>query len=370
MGYLRFPLTMRSSATPPYIASMSALQVRQAAGSYLPANGLVSMFSVTPSEWQSQGTTGLAAVVTAWNGGPKVNGPKLYAHGGGHGDTANNGVYEFDWMGIDRPNGWTSPLVISSVASIANSARYSDGKPVAVHTYDGIVYATHNNTIYRFGGSPWSAGNFTAMCDKFNTITGVWSALPNYPGSGTLACSCVYDPVTRKIMVTNDSTTDCRFFNCDTETWSSAKTLSGYVGTGFYQTMAWDSSRGRAVSFGSGNIRIFNINFVTETITTTTATASGATAAVSAAAPLFMYDPVLDCFWSLGGGGGASWSTLYRINAGTFAITANTLTGTPITADTNQQGAYGRYNFMSSFRAFGLISSTTQAPYVVRLPTT
>ena len=87
-------------AVPSYIASMAPYQVRALTGTYSPTNGGESMQSVTPSSgafgnWLSgdPGVLQLPGVVDAWCGGAKpASGSKMYVHGGGHNDSANNGL--------------------------------------------------------------------------------------------------------------------------------------------------------------------------------------------------------------------------------------------------------------------------------------
>ena len=143
----------QAGPTPGYISSLADFEVALLDGGRAPANGMLSMSDITPNEWRNNdpGSLDLRAVIIAWNGGAKGTGSRLFVHGGGHTDSANNGLYIFDYSGGSQPTGWTTPLQISSVSAVrANGATYSDGLPTAVHTYDGMVYASHNEHVYRF----------------------------------------------------------------------------------------------------------------------------------------------------------------------------------------------------------------------------
>lgn len=368
MAFSRVALTLTAAAVPAYIADLAPYATRQLSGPYAPPNGFATMLSILPSEWT---TSNPAGVIAAWNGGGKSLGPKSTIHGGGHNDTDINGNWVYDFLGTTRPNGFSTPLNISAKSAVRAGSgsvfTYTDGRPVPVHTYDGTVYAHHNDTLYRFGGARYSDGNFTDSAFKLPLATGVWAQLPNYPtAQGTAGCQTIYDPVTRKILVFNGSSFFAFFFRCDNDTFSASKAVSHVVDFG--AVGAWDSSRSRGLMVGQGTLTQFAIDFAAETVTTTRPSASGSTAIVSAYGPSIVYDALLDCYWLWGGAGSSNWSTLYRMNASTYAITANAIT--PSLPVESQQGSYGRFAFMSSFRALGVFTAHNAAPHIIRLPST
>ena len=70
-------------------------------GTSAPTNGKTSMSDATPSEWLTSdpGTCDLGCVIAAWSGGAgAVSGTKLFVHGCGHNDSANNGIYAYDFF--------------------------------------------------------------------------------------------------------------------------------------------------------------------------------------------------------------------------------------------------------------------------------
>lgn len=63
----------------------------------------------------------------------------LYAHGGGHGDSAYNGILRFDLNGTTQATGWTeisgSASTIPNVPTTsANHVEYLDGKAGSIHS--------------------------------------------------------------------------------------------------------------------------------------------------------------------------------------------------------------------------------------------
>src|SRR5215475_2767959 len=354
--------------TPSYISSMSEFQVRAMSGTFAPTNGKVTMQSVTPSEWINLEGSRLANVIGAWSGGfMAVSGSKLYVHGGGHSDSANNGVYVFDFAGTSAPIGWTLPS-ISAVAAIRPDVNfYADGRPTSVHTYGGAVYAHHNNHLYRCLGSPYGGGLLFSACYKYNLATGQWSQIANYP-SGAGTANIIYDAGSGKFLMGrfHGSNGEVHFYRTSNDTWSAAKTTPaqfGGEGCGCY-----DPTRSRGLVVGSAGFnRLVTIDWAAETVSSAALSTSGA--ALPNQKWSCVYDPALDVYWVFGGGGGSpGWTQLYRITAGTLVVTTHPLTGDTITQMSNAEGSYGRFVFMPQWRAIGTIASVDSPAYVIKLP--
>ncbi len=362
----------QNGSAPSYIDSMSEYEVRSLSGALSPTNGNVTMEDVTPAEWLTNdpSTIGLEAVIIAWSGGAKGIGSKLFVHGGGHSDSANNGLYVYDFSGDSRPTGWQSPLVISSINAVrANSATYSDGKPTAVHTYDGAVYAHHNNHLYRFTGSQYDNGFMTGAAFKFNVATNQWSQLPNYPND-TGGAKTIYDAESRKIFVTMNDTLEGHFFRTDSDSWSGAK---GYSGNGFpFDAIgAWDTNRRRGIIVGDGEKSLLTLNFSSESVSVRSFSPTGDTEIFARSGISAVYDPDRDVYWLFGGGTGSpGWSKIYELKADgqSWTTTAHNLTGASISRSSGMLGSYGRFVFMEQWRAIGLVANHGSAVYVIRLP--
>ena len=372
--FFLFPLSAsaQSGSVPQYISSMSEYEVRALENQYAPTNGTSSMQSITPDEWLNNDPSvlGLSGVIVAWNGGAKGNGSKLFVHGGGHTDGANNGMYIFDFGGMNRPTGWEEPLVISNVADIrAESAAYADGYPNSVHTYDGIVYASHNNHIYRFGGSQYRSGNLTNSAFKFNVATNEWTQLPNFPGGGS-STRTFYDPASGNIFVTAQNTTTGYFLRTDNDSWSGPVSYNG-GGFPFDSMAAWDSTRSRAIVVGDNARSLVTIDFSSETVSVQNFNPTGSTQILGERGISAVYDPIGDVYWMFGGPTASSgWSFIYEMRAdgNSWTISRHSLVGETIVRHPSLVGSWGRYVLMPQWRAIGLIASETSAAFVIRLP--
>jgi hypothetical protein len=115
--------------------------------------------------------------------------------------------------------------------------------------------------------------------------------------------------------------------------------------------------------------KIVTPNWSAETVTGSTFTPSGDTTILSQAALSMFYDSARDCFWIWGGGSASSgYTTIYEMNASTFAITAHPLSQSMSGFVGQYFGSYGRWVFMDSWRAIGFVTRTDQAAYVIKLP--
>lgn len=365
------------SAVPEYISSMTDYQVRQMTGTYAPTNGNETMEDVTPSEWLTSdpaSNQGLPSVINAWCGGGKGIGTKLIVHGGGHDDSANNGVYVFDYRGTTKPTGWTLPD-ISAVSAVVNASQtYSDGRPTSIHSYDGQVYAHDLDTFFRFGGANYNtAGGFTDAAFKYNFATDTWTQLPDYPGTPFPEATCCYDEASGKILVTFPDQANAAFYRIVANTWSSVKSASGAR----EPCMAYDHTRSRALLMGDGNAYRVIIDWSAETLTFASISATGATALIGDNALAAFYDEDADCFWIFGGGSASpGYGTIYRIAGGELdstsgvAVTSHALSVNMAAAgfETPYNGSFGRFIFMRDWRAIGFVTRTDAAPYVIKLP--
>jgi hypothetical protein len=364
-----------ASAAPSYIQSMAAFDV-QRLSNVAPTNGNDTISDITPSEWLTSdpGTVGLRAIIDAWCGGFKAVGhPELLVHGGGHNDSANNSVPQFDMSGTSAPTGWTMAVSPSAVADVRTGFdTYTDGKPVAVHTYDGCVRV--GNFGYRFGGSQWSSGSFTDACWKVNLANGTWTQLSDFASIGSTAASCVYDSVSGKILVMPINVfQNWRFLNTANDSTTDVTRPSESLVIPEDACSAYDPTRNRILSIGAGANRLTTVDFSANTVSDMTTQAITGLGANMGAGVSLLYDPDLDCYWCWGGTAAATagYQNMYRINASTFAVTSSALSQTmAVFADTDCRGSFGRFAFMPEWRAIAFCThvSSNTGTHIIKLP--
>lgn len=358
-----------TTTAPAYIQELSDYQVRNLSGSYAPSNGTSDIESITPSEWLTNDPGGgLGGIITAWSGGFKAErGTKLYVYGGGHNDSANNGVYVFDYSGNTQPTGWTLPS-ISAVADVVSASNvYADGRGTSVHNYDGTVYADHNETLYRFNGAHYNpSGGFQSGAVKYDINADTWTEVASYPGTVNTV-GCIYDRVSEKILVGMGGQFQAAFFDTSDDTFSAIKSTGAFFGGNVCG--AYDSSRSRGVLVGNGENRLVTLDWSAETVTLSTLSASGSTSILSDDGISCFYDDVRDSYWIFGGPTGSNgWSNLYEMDASSFNITSTSLTGDTITQISGMIGSFGRFVFLSDWRAIGIIADIDTPASVIKLP--
>jgi hypothetical protein len=240
--------------------------------------------------------------------------------------------------------------------------------PTAVHTYDGAVWAKHNNTVYRFKGSIYGAGNQYTSGFKYNVATKTWTRLPDFPVSGGYGAVTFYDPQTGNIFVASVTAASGAFYRTSNDTWSGEKSFGG-SGAG-EAAAAWDPTRSRGILVSDSPRRaLYTLNFSAETASSSSLTFSGATEILQSGISV-VYDPGRDSYWLFGGDGNSpGWTTIYEVPAGgPWTITAHTLSGAAIQKASGLIGSYGRFVFMDQWRAIGIVAAHDSPAYIIKLP--
>ena len=364
------------TTAPNYIAALSDYQVIQLTGVYAPSNGNETMVDITPNEWLNSdpGNTDLPGVIEAWCGGYKGEGTVLWVQGGGHFDSANNGMYSYEFAGTDVPTGWQAPLDVSTIGDVLQGDAYADGAASSIHGYDGTVRHPTNGNLYRFGGAPWNGnGGFTGGSWRYNPQTQVWTVLPRVAGigfpAGTGIPICGVDPLSGKIFAAVPTALSGYILDpVDNSTVNV--NISSYAGSDNVNnepTFAFDKKRSRGIVVSASVTDLYDIDFVNNTLSRSSFTASGATQ-ILGSAKCIIYDEDRDVYWLFGGRSGEpGFTSIFEMNASTFAITQRSLTGS-ISTRGGAQGSYGRWVFMREFDAIGFVGHHDQAPHVIKLP--
>lgn len=359
-----------------YVSSLTAYQV-------LALNTTTGGFSTPTSVTPSGGAQGnwisgdpaagaFSRWLSTWGGGGKgTSGTKLVAHQGGHNDSANNGVYIYDFAGSSAPAGFASPLVISAVSSVQDAEVYSDGFPTSVHPYDGE--AVLNGVLYRFLGSRYAGGQSAGRNWKFDLSAGTWTQLAGNGGIDpyfTNRTLTIPDETTGKILVINQGYNVGWFYRTGANTWSGGSDM-GFSPGDYPIGIRGPGNEGLIIGSGSGGGRLVTANFTSDTASSTSVTFSGSTTILASGGLSGVYDPTTDHYWVWGGDSSAGYTTIYDIKRGTWVVTAHALTGDSIsTALGSGYYSFGRYLFMNSDRVIGLVTNISAPAYVIKLPST
>src|SRR6185369_2559917 len=104
-----------------------SFQLRALTGTFAPTGSATVRAAITalgsPMDlWNTQdpGVVGVASVMSKWSsGGEDRTGHRMMVHGGGHADSAFNGLPTFDFSGSSKPAGWViEPNSLSPIAQV------------------------------------------------------------------------------------------------------------------------------------------------------------------------------------------------------------------------------------------------------------
>jgi hypothetical protein len=307
-------------------------------------------------------------VLDAFSGGTWDPAGYCYCHGAGHSDGANNGMYRYNFLG-DLPYGWSTLSVTADPATmVEDSDPQPDGRPVAVHTYAGMLFDPDQNRVHRYGGSQWSGGGMPSKNWRYDVAAATWSQGPNTPyGATTSVCSVINNNARKALIISHAG--DCWFHDLDANTNVGTDTGDQQA---FDSVAAYDPTRSRAVVWAPSELWRVEIDWVANTTTWSAITPSGSTAFLADAPGAFFYDWDSDVFWFLPLVTGAtSMANVYSMNASTWAITQRATSGDNtgfVYGGAGHDGNMNKICVMLQWRLVGFITGVDDTAYLMKLP--
>ncbi|MGH7178220.1 MAG: hypothetical protein ACREJC_12640 [Tepidisphaeraceae bacterium] len=249
---------------------------------------------------------------------------------GGHWDYSGNEVDAIR-LSADAPQ-WVERLAPSSNVGGGNQFYYPDGRPSSRHTYYTEHCIEARNRVMTFGApSIWGDGGGGPVVDGWNMITsqydpaGTYPSAPFIPTAGAAACK---DPATENVYVLSPNAQLMRW-NQAANTWT---TISNYWETsGYVAASACDTTRNRILWVdigGAGWLLNLSDN-----------SSQSVGGLVGGGAHGMVYVPELDAYLLRQDGSG---STVFRINASTFAVNSSPVTGGS-GIQSSENGVYNRF---------------------------
>ena len=353
---------------PTYISALSDYQVARLTS---PTNGKVHLNDTMPAAW--------VGVSGAWGTNPNITaafsggcydalGAFAYIHGGGHSDSANNGLWRYIFNGTTAPTGWElldiSPTP-ASVTANADPTSTSPNRPISIHTYAGLALDPDTNKVFRFAGGQWDSGAMPTKNWAFDVSAGTWAQTQNTPYAANNPVTSIIDDVSRKILVISH-TGDWWFYRIDTN-------VVGGQGSDDQQAFdsvgAYDPTRSRAYLWAPSELWQIDIDWTAETTSWSAATPSGATSIISSAKGAFFYDQDSDRYWLFPLVSGSTSMTAVYDMTPSLVITSHSTSGTNTGFGTDGwSGSYNKICPMLQWRAVGFITGISDAAYVVKLP--
>lgn len=355
------------------------------------ANGNDSLIDAMPAEWKTTGPTEATsgtvgqdgrAIVNPWSGGTyDYDDRQYYFTGGGHGDSANNGIYRYDFTGTTMPAGWVLEDISAVSSTLVDTNSYGDGRATSVHSYTGLVFKAPD-WLYRFAGSPFGAGSCSTSWMRYNVTTKAYDfnvdgTITNVPWCGHAA---FYDDVADKFVDWNIGSGAYSVFDVASDTIvtkdGSITTLSAGSGS---VTMAYDPTRNKALALGelAGDVYELTWTAASNSLSVAQVTPLGDTADITTAyAPAVVYDPDRDVYWAMdiSSETPANQDFLWEIDPATHTFTKHTLVSNPIDKthgtelDKQPRGGYGKLIVLKGWDALAMFNKVGGPMYVIRKP--
>jgi hypothetical protein len=320
--------------------------------------------AVRAESGNSYGGTDPDDTVEPWSGADIVyigGQPYLVNGGGGHGDSAFNGMMKFGPLygsGSDTPT-WTTFLAPSATGDVRNASTYLDGRQSSVHTYNNLVgvndrlYSVRTEGYYSVGNADNLAFYFTpaGQTSIANSIrTSNYGAAVDYDGKiYTIGGNAEFDRL--------------RIYTIATDSWASESNAD--IALTNYVSGAADTTRGAILMLSGSGINGGSTSgaywdVATLTRRTSITRPSGQTYSLE-------YDPDRDAFVSYQ----SNSLTVYEADAADLASgsdatwTTRTFTGdTPAASPTN--GTYGRFRYVPELKGYIVAPSLEGNVYFMR----
>lgn len=311
-----------------------------------------------PDNAAIQGNTGCRAVISTWSGGiADTRRNRLILWGGGHSDYFGNEVYALD-LNRGTMLRLTDPSPVDNVNSCPEA--YPDGRPVARHTYNGLVYLPCEDKMFAYGGGKSSCGSLSMGTWILDLSNLQWTRMdPHHGATPTYApgVDADYDPNTGMIFLSDTA----NFFKYDPGS-NKYTLLSELYHVDYHLTGVIDPERKLFLMFGGpGQLWAIDVgrhsNYVAKDWSQS---AKGCDALTRAAYPGLAYDPVQKLVVGWAGG-----DTVYLFDPETRTCTPRTYAGGPGAAQ--EHGTNGRFRYFPELGIFAVVNDWKQDAFVLRL---
>ncbi len=312
----------------------------------------------SPSSYpQIQGNSGCDSIVEAWSGGAfDSTHNRLIMMGGGHNDYAGNEVYAVNLATL------TSQRLNNPSTGIrdgcTSGGTYSDGRPVARHTYNHLDYLPNQNAVFLWGGSQWQCGGFSGQTWLFNLSSLSWSqqSSSNGPRSG-FGRGIAYDSNSGLVYARDDQ--DLFSFNPTTNAWT--KRSSAPAGLSDYKTGLIDPVRKKYFLQveGQSTLYWYDISSPTASTSLSKGQTSGCAGFIGHYKTGWAHDPVQNKIVGWDGG-----NIVYILNPDTLTCSTVSHSGGPPAV---ANGTFGRFRYSPSLNVFVVCNSMASNCYALRL---
>jgi hypothetical protein len=311
-----------------------------------------------PNDPAIEGNTGCRAVINAWNGGiadAKRN--RLIIWGGGHSDYLGNEVYGLDLNTLTMSR-LTDPSPVTNVMSCPEA--YSDGRPSARHTYNGLAYLAGPDVMFVYGGSKSICGFMSGGTWIFDLTRMEWKSVDPHSGDNPInapGAVADYDPNTGVVYLSD--TASLFRYDPTNNTYTRLKTLSG---VDYHLSGIIDPDRKLFLMMGGpGQLWAFEIRPGSKYMQQDWShRVTGCERLLRANYPGLAYDPERKLIVGWAGG-----DAVYFFDPDRRACSSETYPGGPGPAQAN--GTLGRFRYFPGLSIFALVNDWKQNAFLLRL---
>jgi hypothetical protein len=252
----------------------------------------------------------------------------------------------------------TEPSPVGNVNSCPEA--YTDGRPVARHTYNGLAYVADTDRMFVFGGSKSSCGFMSAATWMLDLDTLIWHAMDPHHGetpANAPGATADYDPDTNAVFLADAG----EFFSYDQHKNKYTRLrslpgadshLSGIVDP-VHQLFLLMDGTGRLWSIEIGGRKKYEVHdwsYKTQ----------GCEGLLRSPYPGLAFDQVQEAVVGWVGG-----DSVFVLDPVRLTCTERTFPGGPGPAQEN--GTNGRFRYFPALRAFALVNGWKQDAYTLRL---
>jgi hypothetical protein len=288
------------------------------------------------------GVTGQVGIMAYSGGAMRSTQSDMFIAGGGHADYAGNEIFRIR-LSDDVPT-WTR-LIDPSMAypeprPVSGPSHYTDGTPAARHTYSTMQVIEARNLLMFFGAPAVYSGNANgfATVDAFDLATNEWMTAETFPSEAFVAVSplCVKDS-DENVWLHSWSSGLLKKWTQTTGEFSAGINRGPTAGDVIF---AIDTSRNRIFRFAKGDYgsAVYDLN---DGGSVSSVSVTGESIPTTSGGGM-VYCPVADAYFLLRWGS----TTLYRIDADTFAASVVTTSGSFTNPYINGNSEYfTRFNY-------------------------
>lgn len=279
---------------------------------------------------------------------------RMIIWGGGHSDYLGNELYSLNL----NANPITMTRINNPSTQIPSSCGIGttgDNQANSRHTYDHIVYMSHVDRMFVFGGASAPCGFFTNDTWTFGFSSMTWQKRnPSGPiPEGNYGRVTAYNPFTQKVYIADQATLYSYSYESDQYTALTSHSI------GQEMTGVFDSKRQLFVMVGNGVVYAYDVsansNYQRQTWNT-----SGGSSIVNANNPGVAYDPVTDRIVGWNGG-----NTVYSLDPTTKVWTPTSFSGGPGPAVST--GTFKRWAYSAASGVFVVVNSVDSNAFALRL---